>query len=65
MNFLGDPAKLKRIRARFTRPVRPDDAVTFEGKVTKVEGGRLVAEMTARTADGEDVLQSVVVEAQG
>jgi 3-hydroxybutyryl-CoA dehydratase len=64
VRFLGDPAKLKRLRVRFSRPVRPGDAISFEGKVTQVEGGRLTATMTARNQDGEDVLENVVVEAQ-
>jgi 3-hydroxybutyryl-CoA dehydratase len=64
VKFLGDPAKLKRVRARFSRPVRPGDTLAFEGTVVKAEGGRLTAKVTARNADGEDVLEDVLVEAQ-
>ena len=64
VKFLGNPAKLKRLRVRFSRPVRPGDELTFEGKVTQVEGGRITATMTARTQDGDEVLENVLVEAQ-
>jgi 3-hydroxybutyryl-CoA dehydratase len=64
VKFLGDPAKLKRLRVRFAKPVRPGDELTFEGRVTQVDRGQLVATMTARNQDGEDVLENVVVEAQ-
>lgn len=64
VKFLGDPAKLKRLRVHFSRPVRPGDELTFAGTVTQVEGGRITATMTARKQDGDDVLENVLVEAQ-
>lgn len=60
--YAGDPGRVKKVKVRFSRPVRIEDAVTFAGKVTKVEGGRAVAEMTAKNQNGEDVLKGTVVE---
>ncbi len=60
--YAGDPGRVKKVRVRFSRPVRIEDTVTFEGKVTKVEGGRAVAELTAKNQNGEDVLRGAAVE---
>jgi 3-hydroxybutyryl-CoA dehydratase len=60
--YAGDPGRVKKVKVRFSRPVRIEDTITFEGKVTKVEGGRAVAEITAKNQAGEDVLKATVVE---
>jgi acyl dehydratase len=64
VNYLGDPGKVRRVKVRFSKPVRIDDTITFEGKVTAVEGGKLTAEISAKNQNGEDVLKQTVVEAQ-
>jgi 3-hydroxybutyryl-CoA dehydratase len=61
--FLGDPGRLRKVRVRFSRPVAVDDTITFEGKVTSIENGRLVAEILAKNQRGEEVLKGAVIEA--
>lgn len=61
--YLGDPARLRRLRVRFSRPVQPGDTLTFEGRCVAVEGPALRLELTARNQSGEDVLKGVVAEA--
>lgn len=63
VNHLGDPGALRRFRVRFTRPVKPEDRIRFEGRVTKVEGGRAFGEITARNQNGEEVLKGASFEA--
>ncbi len=62
VNYAGDPGKLKRIKVRFTRPVAPQDEITYEGKVTQADGGKVVAEITAKNQRQEEVLRGAVVE---
>ena len=57
------PGRIRRVRVRFSKPVRPEDTVTFQGKVTSVQDGRLTAEVSATNQRGEDVLKGAVVEA--
>ena len=61
--YLGDPARLRRLRVRFSRPVQPGDTLTFEGRCVAVEGATLRLELTARNQAGEDVLKNVTAEA--
>jgi len=60
--YLGDPGKVKRVRVRFSRPVSIGDVITFEGRVTGIEGSRLVAEISAKNQRGEEVLKGATVE---
>ena len=62
--YLGDPGKLRKVRARFSRPVAIEDTITFEGKVTSIANGRLVAEIVAKNQRGEEVLKGAAVEAE-
>ena len=48
IGYLGDPGKVSGIKVRFSRPVAPQDVVTFTGTVVLVENGKLVAEISAR-----------------
>ena len=57
VQHLGDPTRLKRLKVRFSRPVRPGDTITVEGKVTAVEGQKVTVELLARNQDGQDVLK--------
>jgi acyl dehydratase len=61
--YLEDPARLRRLKVRFSRPVQPGDTVTFEGRCVAVEGSTLKLELTARNQSGEEVLKGVVAEA--
>lgn len=64
VNYLGDPSRVSRVRVRFSKPVMIGDTVTFTGKVTKLEGGVLTAEVQAKNQKGDDVLKGAVVEAR-
>ena len=61
--YLGDPGRLRKVKVRFSRPVSIDDTITFSGKVTSLENGRLVAEILAKNQRGEEVLKGATVEA--
>ncbi|HEX9507511.1 MAG TPA: MaoC/PaaZ C-terminal domain-containing protein [Myxococcales bacterium] len=63
IKYLGDPGKLRKVRVRFSRPVAPDDTITFQGKVTSIENGHLVAEILAKNQRGEEVLKGATIEA--
>lgn len=63
VNYLGDPGALKKVRVRFSKPVSIGDKVTIEGKVTKVEGGRVIGEVSAKNQNGDDVLRGANFEA--
>jgi 3-hydroxybutyryl-CoA dehydratase len=60
--YLGDPGRLVRLRARFTKPVQVGDVVTIEGRCAAVEGDTVRLELTARNQKGEDVVKGVVAE---
>lgn len=62
--YLGDPARLRRLKVRFARPVQAGDVLTFEGRCAAVEGSTLRLELTVRNQAGEDVLKGVVAEAE-
>jgi acyl dehydratase len=61
--YLGDPARLRRLKVRFSRPVQAGDTLTFEGRCVAIEGAALRLELTVRNQAGEDVLKGVVAEA--
>ncbi|MGZ6132466.1 MAG: MaoC/PaaZ C-terminal domain-containing protein, partial [Myxococcaceae bacterium] len=60
--FLGDPGLVTRVKARFSKPVRPEDVIRFEGTVTEVSGGVVKARVVARNQDGDEVLKHVQLE---
>ncbi len=60
--FLGDPGLVTRVKARFSKPVRPEDVIRFEGTVTEVAGGVVRASVVARNQDGDEVLKHVQIE---
>jgi 3-hydroxybutyryl-CoA dehydratase len=60
--YLGDPGRLKRLRARFTKPVQIGDVLTFRGRCTAIDGGVARVEVTATNQDGEEVLKGAVAE---
>ncbi|ADO72842.1 MaoC family dehydratase [Stigmatella aurantiaca] len=61
--FVGDPGKIRRVKVRFSRPVVPQDTLTFEGRVTAIADGRLTAEVSATNQRGEAVLKGAIIEA--
>ncbi len=61
--YLGDPARLKRLRARFTRPVQVGDVIRFQGRCVAVDGDLLRLEITATNQAGDEVLKAAVAEA--
>lgn len=62
VEYLGEPARLRRLRVRFSRPLQVGDVVTFEGRCIAVEGGAVRIEITARNQAGEEVLKGAVAE---
>jgi acyl dehydratase len=64
VNYLGDPGKVSKVKVRFSRPVMVDDVITFTGKVTAIEGGKLTAELSAKNQKGDEVLKNTIVEAR-
>ncbi len=62
VEYLGDPARLRRLRVRFSRPLQVGDVVTFEGRCTAVEGGTVRLEISARNGAGEEVLKGAAAE---
>ncbi len=62
--YLDDPARLARVRARFTKPVQVGDVITFEGRCVAKDGRTLRLELTARNQAGDEVLKGAVAEAR-
>ena len=62
LTYLEDPARIKKVRVRFSRPVMIGDVVTFEGTVAEISSDTLVAMIAARNQRGEEVLKGAVVE---
>lgn len=60
--YLGDPARLRRIRARFTKPVQVGDVIRFQGRCVALEGPRIALELEATNQRGEEVLKGAVAE---
>lgn len=63
VDYLGDPGKVRRVKVRFSRPVKLEDTISFQGKVDSKEGGKVVLSISAKNQKGEDVLKGAVVEA--
>jgi acyl dehydratase len=62
--YLEDPARLARVRARFTKPVQVGDVLTFDGRCAGIEGRTLRLEVTARNQNGDEVLKGALAEAR-
>jgi acyl dehydratase len=62
--YLGDPARLVRLRARFTKPVQVGDVITVEGRCVGVSGRDVRLELAARNQRGDEVLKGAVAEAR-
>lgn len=62
VEYLGDPGRLARVRARFAKPVQVGDVLRFEGRCAAVEGATVRMEITVRNQRGEEVLKGAVAE---
>jgi 3-hydroxybutyryl-CoA dehydratase len=60
--YLDDPARLRKIRARFTKPVQVGDVIRFQGRCAGIDAGRIRLEVSATNQRGEEVLKSAVAE---
>jgi 3-hydroxybutyryl-CoA dehydratase len=60
--YLGDQARVRKLRVRFSRPVVVGDAVTFRGRCVAVEGPVVRLEVEARNQRGEEVLKGASAE---
>ncbi|HSM93747.1 MAG TPA: MaoC/PaaZ C-terminal domain-containing protein [Anaeromyxobacteraceae bacterium] len=55
--YLGDPIRLQSVRARFAKPVRPGDTLTFAGRCTAIDGDTVRVEVEVTNQHGEEVLK--------
>lgn len=62
VEYLGDPARLARVRARFSKPVQVGDVIRFQGRCAAVEGRTVRLELAATNQKGEEVLKGAVAE---
>jgi 3-hydroxybutyryl-CoA dehydratase len=62
VSYFGDPARIRRVKVRFSRPVMIGDVITFEGRVAEISTTHVAAEITAKNQRGEEVLKGAVVE---
>ncbi len=60
--YLGDPARVRRLRVRFSRPVVVGDVVTFRGRCVAVEGPIVRLAVEAVNQRGEEVLRGATAE---
>jgi 3-hydroxybutyryl-CoA dehydratase len=61
--YFDDPVRLRRIRARFVRPVKPGDTLTFSGRCAAIDGATVRVEVVARNQRGDEVLAAASAEA--
>ncbi len=61
--YAGDPARIRRVSARFTKPVQVGDVLRFQGRCAAVAGATVRLEVSATNQRGEEVLKGAVAEA--
>jgi acyl dehydratase len=54
--WVGDPAAVRRLKARFSAMIEPGQTLTAKGEVAEVDGGRVLVRFTAEDEKGEKVL---------
>ncbi len=52
----GDPARLKSIKVRFSKPVYPDDAITTKSKVVSVDGNIVKTQYVSTNQNDVEVI---------
>ncbi|MGB8930487.1 MAG: MaoC family dehydratase [Anaeromyxobacteraceae bacterium] len=60
--YFDDPVRVRKVRARFAKPVKAGDTITFTGRCTAIEGGKVRVEVEARNQGGEEVLKRASAE---
>lgn len=60
--YFGDPVRVRKVHARFARPVKPGDTITFTGRCTAVDGATVRVEVVARNQRGQEVLTGAAAE---
>jgi acyl dehydratase len=60
--YLDDPGRLRRIAARFARPVCPGDVLAFDGRCAAVTADAVRLEVTVTNQRGEEVLSGAWAE---
>ncbi len=61
--YLGDPSLLRRLRARFTKPVQVGDVIRFQVTCVAADERSVRLEISATNQAGEEVLKGAVAEA--
>jgi acyl dehydratase len=62
VRYFEDPGRIRKLNARFSRPVNVGDVVTFQGRCVAVEGPVVRVEVTARNQAGDEVLKGAAAE---
>jgi acyl dehydratase len=60
--YFDDPVRVRKVRARFAKPVKPGDTVTFTGRCTAIEGSTVRVELEVRNQAGDEVLKRATAE---
>jgi acyl dehydratase len=60
--YFEDPVRVRDLRARFAKPVKPGDTITFAGRCTAIEGATVRVAIEARNQRGEEVLKRATAE---
>ena len=60
--YFGDPVRVRKVRARFARAVKPGDTLTFSGRCTAIEGSTVRVELEVRNQEGGEVLKRATAE---
>ena len=61
-DFAGDVGALKRIKVRFSSPVRPGDSVNVQATVATVNGKQVQTQFNAVNQKGEEVITMAFAE---
>jgi 3-hydroxybutyryl-CoA dehydratase len=61
--YVGDPTRIRRVSARFTKPVQVGDVLVFRGRCAAVVDGIARLELSATNQRGEEVLKGATADA--
>jgi len=61
-DWIGDPGKLKRLKCRFSAPVKMEDTLTFQGEVVEVKDGKGIVSVKVSKQTGQEVITNVSAE---